>query len=125
VTFVIYPVASHSSLISPFYFALLVFFLANILGAAVGYLLNIKRVVPQSYGWKGLLLLATLGVATILVGVWLYDLSPVWVGQSTGLIYPYRDDSWRLWTFGVTWRILVLGDFTMYLRTVQSPRRAH
>lgn len=90
----------------------ILFMLANILGAALGYLINKSLVFPENYGLRGLLLFIALGVAIIWVGFWLYYLpeGPELVGYKI-----YRDfDAWRFWTFGFTWIAVVAGDFILH-----------
>jgi len=95
----------------------ILFMLVNIAGAALGYLINKAHIFPESYSWRGLLLLIALGVITIGVGVWLYNLSPSWSELRREYIYPYRDyDAWRFWTYGFTWIAMVVGDF-IYMAT--------
>jgi len=112
-TLVIYSTKSSPALISPFHLALLLFMLVNSLGSALGYWMNKKRVVPDSHGWRSLLLLSALGVAAIAIGVWLFNILE-WSDLQRRFDKPFIVDGWRFGTFGFTWLAAVFWDFLLH-----------
>jgi len=118
-TLVIYSTKSSPSVINPFYLALLLFMLVNSLGSAIGYWMNKKRVVPDSHGWRSLLLLSALGVATIAIGVWLYNILE-WSDLQRRFVQPFIVDAWRFGTFGFTWLATVFWDFLLHMVESES-----